>query len=402
MRTYGRLAITVGAVAASLAFSACGSSSDDSSSSGGTSASTAADTSGGGGSAATDAKKVVDMANGKPVYSSMEEPGGAADIEPYGDWRGPKDAPAHEAGKNVQIIVCTKASPACLQGATGAQQAAQALGWKAEILDGKGTPQGFATAFDTAMQRKADAIVTMAVPSAAVGDKLTQAKAAGIITVAVGDKEPESGVKYDAYVPFPMPLMNTVLAYADINDNGGKSNTIVVQDPGFPVLVQSAEQYAKILGTCSGCKSESEKMQITDAADPTKASAIIQAALSKNPNATTLALPYSISLPAALQAVGASGKKIEVVAKDADEVGLKAVADGSSAWNAGGSTTWAGWAGVDQIVRGLAKAPYLGPTETGLAVILFGKDTVPKDGNIDTFPGLPDYQSKYKEIWKVG
>jgi ribose transport system substrate-binding protein len=397
------MAITVGAVAASLAFSACGSSSDDSSSSGGTGASTAADTSAGGGDSATaDAQKVLEMANGKPVYSSKEEPAGPADIEPYGDWRGPKDAPAHEAGKNVQIIVCTKASPACMQGATGAQEAAQALGWKAEILDGKGTPQGFAAAFDTAMQRKANAIVTMAVPTAAVGDKLTQAKSAGIITVAVGDKEPDSGTKYDAYVPFPMPLMNTVLAYADIADTGGKANTIVVQDPGFPVLVQSAEQYENIMKTCSGCKTESEKMQITDAADPTKAAALITAALSKNPDATTLDLPYSISLPAAVQAVASSGKKITVLAKDADEVGLKAVADGQSKYNAGGSTTWAGWAGVDQIVRGLAKAPYLGPTETGLAVILFSKDNVPADGNIEGFSGLPDYKSKYKEIWKVG
>jgi ribose transport system substrate-binding protein len=401
MRSYGRMALAVGAVTASLAFAACGSSSDSNSGSGGGGSSTAG--SEGGDAVVADAQKIVDLANGKPVYSSKVEPDGPADIEAYGDWRGPASAPAHEAGKNVQIIVCTKAAVACNEGATGAQEAAQALGWKAEILDGKGTPQGFATAFDTAIQRKADAIVTMAVPTAAVGDKLEEAKKAGIITVAVGDKEPDSGSKYDAYVPFPMPLMNTVLAYADIAATGGKSNTIVVQDPGFPVLVQSAEQYSKILGTCSGCKAVSEKMQITDAADPTKASAIIDAALSKNPDVTTLALPYAISLPAGIQAVQAAGKEnVAVVAKDADEVGLKAVADGSSKYNAGGSTTWAGWAGVDQILRGLAKEKYLGATETGLAVILFSKENAPADGNIESFSGLPDYKAKYKEIWKVG
>jgi ribose transport system substrate-binding protein len=399
------MVVAVGAVTASLALAACGSSDNSSSSGGGgNSDSTAANSGGGGGgSAASDAQKVVAMANGKPVYSSKVEPDAPADIVPYGDWRGPKDAPAHAAGKNVQIIVCTKAAVACNEGAVGAQQAAQALGWKAEILDGKGTPQGFAAAFDTAVQRKADAIVTLAVPTAAVGDKLEQARKAGIVTVAVGDKEPDTGSKYDAYVPFPMPLMNTVLAYADIADTGGKSKTIVVQDPGFPVLVQSAEQYSKILGTCGGCKAISEKMQITDAADPTKASAIIQAALSKNPDATTLDLPYAISLPAAVQAVQAAGKSdVAVLAKDADAVGLKAVAEGSSKYNAGGSTAWAGWAGVDQVIRGLAKDKYLGPTETGLAVILFAKDNVPKDGNIETFSGLPDYKSKYQEIWKVG
>jgi ribose transport system substrate-binding protein len=404
MRSYGRMLMTVGAVSASLAFAACGSSDDDNGGGGGGDTTAAAADSGGGSSAVDDAKKVVELANGKLVYSAKEEPEGPADIEAYGDWRGPTEAPAHEAGKNVQIIVCTKASVACVQAAEGAKAAAEALGWSADILDGKGTPQGFSAAFDSAVQKKASAIITIAIPTPAVGDKIEQARKAGIITVGVGDKEPASGTKYDGYVPFPMPLMNTVLAYADIANTDGKSKSIVVEDPGFPVLVQSAAQYRKIIETCDGCEAIAEKWQITDAADPTKVGKIIQAAVSKNPDATTLALPYAIGLPAAVQAVAAAGKDgdIAIVAKDADDVGLKAVADGSSRYNAGSSVAWAGWAGVDQVVRGLAKEPYLGPTETGVGVVLFSKDNVPKDGNIETFPGLVDYKAKYQEIWKAG
>ena len=395
--TNGRLAFTVGAVVAALALGACGD--DDDSSDSGSSGTTAASDSSS--SAVADAKKVFDLANGKLVYSKAEEPSGASDIEAYGDWRGPTSAPAHEAGKNVQIIVCTKAAVACVAAAEGAKEAAEQLGWKAEIIDGKGTPQGFASAFSTAEQRNADAIVTMAVPTAAVGNLLEKAKKAGIITIAVGDKEPASGTKYDAYVPFPMPTMNTVLAYADINNTGGKSNTIVFEDPGFPVLTQSAAQYRKILDTCSDCKATAQKMQITDAADPTKASTIIQSSLSKDPNATGIALPYAIPLPAAIQAVESTGKDdIAIMAKDADEVGLKAVADGSSLYNAGSSVVWAGWAGMDQIVRGLGKAEYLGPTETGIGVTLFTKENAPKDGNIENFSGLIDYKAEYEKIWK--
>src|SRR3954470_23028706 len=393
-----RLGLVAAAAVASLAVAACGSSSKDNTSS---NASTSASANTSSSSSVTaDAKKVVDMADGKMVYSTQVEPNSAADIVPYGSWHGPTSAPAHQPGKNVQIIVCTKQAVACVGAANGAKEAAAKLGWKADIIDGGGTPQGFASAFNTAIQRKADAIMTIAVPTAAVGDSIAKAKQAGVITVGVGDKEPDSGAKYDAYVPFPMPLMNAVLAYADIDANKGKADTVVVEDPGFPVLTQSAAEYRKILGTCPDCKAASQKWQITDASDPTKVNTIISSALSKNPNATTVALPYAIGLPSAVQAVKSTGKNVDVVAKDADEVGLKAVADGSSTYNAGSSVVWAGWAGMDQIVRGLGKQKYLGPTETGLGVALFSQGNAPKNGDIESWPGLVDYKAEYQKIWQ--
>ena len=407
MRSHGRrsalsrsrLAMTVGASVAALALGACGDD-DDSGDSASTGANTEAAAAGGG--ALADAKKVVAMSDGKLVYSAQEEPSGAGDIEEYGDWRGPTSAPKAEQGKNLQIIVCTKGSPACLEAGEGAVEAAKELGWKAEIIDGKGTPQGFAGAFDTAMQRKADAIITVAIPTAAVGNKIEETKKAGIVTVATGDREPDSGTKYDAYVPFPMPLMNTVLAYADIAKTGGKSKSIVVEDPGFPVLIQSAAQYRKIIETCDECEAIQQKMQITDAVDPTKAATITRSAITKNPDATTLVLPYAIPLPAVVQSVESEGKDVAILAKDADPVGLKAVADGSSLYNAGSSVVWAGWAAVDQALRGVAEDTYLGPTETGIGVALFSKENAPKDGDIESFEGLVDYKGKYREIWGAG
>jgi ABC-type sugar transport system substrate-binding protein len=143
-------------------------------------------------------------------------------------------------------------------------------------------------------------------------------------------------------------------------------------------------------------------MQITDAVDPTKAATITRSAITKNPDATTLVLPYAIPLPAVVQAVESEGKDVSILAKDADPVGLKAVADGSSLYNAGSSVVWAGWAAVDQALRGVAKDKYLGPTETGIGVVLFSKENAPKDGDIEGFEGLVDYKAKYQEIWGAG
>lgn len=240
----------------------------------------------------------------------------------------------------------------------------------------------------------------VAVPTVAVGDSLVKAKQAGIKTVAIGDTEPTSGVRADAYVPFPMPLMSAVLAFHDIATTNAEAKTILMEDRGFPVLIQSADAYKKVLSTCSTCESWSRSWQLTDALDPTKINSIIGGALSSHPDATALNLPYSEGLPAVVQAVQSAGKELAIYVKDGDTVGLKGIADGGVTANAGGSTTWAGWAATDQVVRGLAKAPYLEPTETGLGVALFTKGNVPPDGDIDQWSGLIDYQAEYSKIWK--
>ena len=393
------MVLTVMALFAVTVLAACGSS-DDNKSDSSTAASSTPTKSADNGLAEAD--KVVAMATGKLVYSTSQTPDSASDIVPYGDWRGPKSAPPHEPGKKVTVILCTKQAAACVAAGDAAKKASEALGWTATIVDGGGTPQGFASAWDSAINGKADAIMGIAVPSAAVGDKLEAAKKAGIVTVATGDIKPDSGSQYDAYVPFPMPAMNAILAYNEISRSKGKAKTILIEDPGFPSLVQSAEEYMKIMKQCSGCSVELVKWQITDAANPTKVQKIIAGALAKAPDATAIVMPYGIGLPAVIQAVDSAGKTdaVKVIAKDADPVGLGAVAQGTSPFNAGASPQWAGWASTDQIVRGLAKKPYLEGPETGLGITLFTPENAPKSGDIDKWSGLIDYAAQYKSIWK--
>lgn len=385
-----------GAVVVALAVGACGGSGDDSK--GGSSASSGSDS-----ALVNEAKRIEKQATTGLVYSKTDSPQ-PSDIEPYGEWRGPTSAPPIKPNASVQVIACTKQSPACLQAATAAQAAGKILGWKVSVIDGAGTPQGFARAFDTAFSRTPDAIIGIAVPTAAVTNKLKQARSKGIVTVAVGDVRPADGQGYDAYVGFRMPVMEALLAYAEIARTNGKSNSLVVTDPGFPSLIQAMGAYSEVMKQCSGCKTKTVKWQITDAADPTKVDKIISSALATNPDATTITLPYGIGLPAVVQAVRQAGKAddVTILAKDADPVGLQAVAEGGVLWNAGASAGWAGYAAMDQVVRGLAKKPYLDDSEIGLGVFIFSKETAPKDGNLDSWPGMVDYAEHYREVWGKG
>lgn len=392
-----RLCAGICVLALAMFVAACG---EDDSSTTAAGDTTAAST-GGSDGLVGEANAVADAATEELMYATVESPASPSEVVPYGKWRGPESAPAHEQGKNVQVIVCTKTSPACVEAAEGVTDAAGALGWKAEVIDGEGTPQGFSSAFNTAFSRKPDAIVTVAVPSAVVGQSLSEARERGIITIATGDKEPASGTKYDAYVPFPMPAMSAVIGWSMIGETDGAANVVAINDPGFPVLVESLEAMEAVLAQCDGCSVTQVNQQITEAVNPSKVNANVGGALASNPDANYLYTPYSVPLAALIQTVQSAGKAdtVKIVAKDGDGPELKAVAEGTVAFTAGSSVKWAGWASVDQVLRGLAGEKYLGPTETGLGIGAFTKENVPASGSIEDWPQLIDYEKEYERVW---
>ncbi|MFJ9627369.1 sugar ABC transporter substrate-binding protein [Streptomyces sp. NPDC091280] len=392
-----RVHLTFGGItlAATVLLSACGSGSDSTTSTDlGKTATNAV---------AKEAETLVTSTMGKFSYSAGDFPVKPGQITPYTSWKGPTSAPKPAAKADLQVIACSKSATACMSSANGVVAAAKALGWTAEIIDGGGTPQGYSQAFDTAISRGPDAIIGIAVPTLAVGDKLAEARSKGIITVVNGDTRPKSGTLYDAYVSFRMPLMESLLAYAEIARTNGKADSIVVTDPSAPSLIEAMGQYKKVMATCSGCRTTDVSWKITDAADPTKVNSIVTGALAKDPTATSLVLPYSVGLPAAVQAVASAGKsdQVKILVKDADSTGLEALKSGQVLYNAGASPAWAGWATVDQVVRGMAKQPYLPGDRTGLGVVTFDRATVPAGTDIDKWSGMVDFASEYKKIWGV-
>ena len=395
-RTAGRRRLAVAAaVGVALLASACGSGSADDEGS--------ADLGDATSEVGQQAAELVTATMGKFSYAENDFPESPSDIQPYTDWKGPTEAPAPAKSANVQVIVCTKAAAACMATASGIEAAGEALGWEVEVIDGGGTPQAQSQAFDTAFSRKPDAIIGVAVPTLSSQDKLEDAKERGIITIATGDTEPDSGTAYDAYVSFRMPLMETLVAYAEIARTDGKADTIVVNDPTTPSLIESMEQFKAVYATCDDCETSDVDWKITDAIDPTKVNSIISGALAANPDATSITLPYSIGLPAVIQAIDAASKadQVKILVKDADAAGLEALKAGQIEFNAGASPTWAGWGTVDQVIRGMAGEPYLQGDQTGLGVVTFDKSTVPDNTDVDQWDGLVDFVSEYKKIWGV-
>jgi ABC-type sugar transport system substrate-binding protein len=310
---------------------------------------------------------------------------------------------ALEEGKNVQVIMCSSGT-ACEVAANFVVEAAESVGWTADIIDGQFNPEVWLTAFDTAISKKPDAIIGIAIPDVAVDAKLKAARDAGIVTVSIADTPQGNTTNpYDAYVSYRMPLMHQVLAYATIAETDGAANIILINDSAFPNLVESNVQFSRVLGQCSGCSVTQVDWTTGDALDPVKTDAVVTAALAANPNANYVVLPYSIGMASAIEAVRKAGKSetVKVVAKDGDAFALGLVAKGDSPFNAGVGLDWVAYAGIDQVARGLAGDAYVDGESTGLGIHLWTTADSQADGSSDYTQWL-DFKAQYKTLWGVG
>lgn len=348
-----------------------------------------------------EAQRITDLAKAGLVWAPQDTGMSAADIVAQTGWNGPTDAVSKvESGKNVQVIICSSGT-ACEVAGNYVVEAAKALGWNAEVIDGQFNPEVWLTAFDSAIAKKPDAIIAIAIPDVAVDAKLAAARAAGIVTVSIADTPASNSQNgYDAYVSYRMPLMHQVLAYAVINESMGAANSIVINDSGFPNLVTSNNEYMAVMAKCSGCKTTLVDWTTGDALDPVKTDAVITAALAANPDATYVVLPYSIPLTAVIESVRKAGKidQVKVVTKDGDAVGLGAVVKGYSPFLPGVGLDWVAYAGIDQVARGIAGDAYVDAEKTGLGVHLWTKGDTAADGSSDYSKWL-DFKAEYLKLW---
>jgi ribose transport system substrate-binding protein len=353
----------------------------------------------------TGAKKLVADATAGMVYAPKPENQiSLADWQRVTEWVGPKSTPAPPKGKKVYVVACAAVAPFCNDVAQGAVDAAKAVGWDATFLDGKGTPQGFAAAFQTALAGNPDAIITMAVPESAVGTYLAQARAKDIKTIGISSIA-ESGTpaenKYDAYVSARENPNAQLQAWWTIADSNGQAKVGYIWDPAFPFLVEALDASKKIFAQCSGCViKEVVNSDIPTLADPTKAQQLAESLLQRHPDIEYVILPYGIGTRSVIEAGKSLGRDIRVVNKNSDPVNVGLVNEGLLAQENGTSPTMAGWAGIDQTIRVLAGAKALADWEFNLPIHQYIKSNTPAKGTYD-WESETDYKTQYLRLWGI-
>ncbi|QTV80907.1 substrate-binding domain-containing protein (plasmid) [Microbacterium sp. NIBRBAC000506063] len=91
----------------------------------------------------------------------------------------PETGPAAQPDKFVVIVPCALASEGCAQPAYAAKEAAEALGWRAQIVDGKETADSQNAAVRQALTLNPDGILTVSINPSTIQSSLAQAREEG-------------------------------------------------------------------------------------------------------------------------------------------------------------------------------------------------------------------------------
>jgi ribose transport system substrate-binding protein len=337
----------------------------------------------------------------------------------------PTSGPKAPSGKNIWIISCTQAGPGCAIPAAGVKAAAETVGWRATVFDGKGLPDVYAQGIRTAITQKADAIVLDVVDCVAAQAALKEAKAAGVKLYAFYSFDCDDSLGGGGAPLFDATLLyNQGQAYASLVEDvysksiadyaiaktDGKAKVIEFTEDDIIVGKHLYKGFEKELAKCGGCKIVKQvPFTLTDLVTG-KLPAKTSAALTQHPEANVVYGLYDAALTLGIsQAVIQSGRNDAIVTLGGEGLppNIQAIKAGKGQTMAAGSASErVGWATVDGLVRLFAGQPQV---DEGLGIQTMDKDhALPVDppyydGNIGPDgKRLVDYKAAYKKLWGVG
>jgi len=163
-----------------------------------------------------------------------------------GEFQGPTEPAKAPKGVKLAIISCSATLKGCQIPAEAAVEAAKALGWQAEIFDGKANPKTQASAMLDALAWGATFILASSVDYRSIQLPLAEAKKAGVPVASVGQGgdtpnalpvlEPGQLAWAFAMDPDNYALGKSIGEWI-IKDSGGKANVVAFNDKEFDGVV---------------------------------------------------------------------------------------------------------------------------------------------------------------------
>jgi ribose transport system substrate-binding protein len=324
----------------------------------------------------------------------------------------PATGPKAAKGKKVLIVSCGQQTLSCVSGAKGAMDAAKAIGWDAQLFDGKFNPALYGTGVQQGISQKVDGIVLDAIDCATARPQLEKARKAGIkiVSFAAYDcDDPSIGGAplFDGQVQFrgDPDVRASAFTHAGMQarfaaaKQNGKAKVILFKLDALLATKYMREGLERGFARCSGCKVVAEvPLAPTDIGPALQQK--VQSVLLKHPEANTVMSGFDVLLLAGVEAgVRASGlgSKIKLFGAEGYAPTADLVRGGSVAGGVAVDGDWQGWAGIDELNRIFNGEKAV---DEGL-----GFQAWDKDHNLDAsgpWRSKVDYKSAYEKVWGVG
>jgi ribose transport system substrate-binding protein len=171
-------------------------------------------------------------------------------------YRGPARGPRAQRGGLVVFVAGDLTNGGIAGAALGVQQAAAAIGWRLQILDGRGTTAGQESVLRAALRLKPTGIVLGGFDARAQTPALRRARALGIAVAGwhAGTRpgpDRHAGLFTNVSTD-PASVARLAAGYA-IAHSGGTADVVIVTDRRYPIAARKADVMAAEIRRCRRC-----------------------------------------------------------------------------------------------------------------------------------------------------
>jgi ribose transport system substrate-binding protein len=316
-------------------------------------------------------------------------------------------------GKHIAVISAGQTSVSAQVPADAAMQAAQQIGWEADLYDGKLVPASYPGLVRQAVAAGVQGILLVAIDCQAVKQPLQEAKRAKIAVIGIGSfdcNDPLGGGDARGlftarlnFGPRGHDLGRLVESYGEDQANyiiaasKNAAKVLLLTDSEFTTLKYTDRGFTKTIQRSKGSKIVS-RLDISTA-DFTNGQLVpkIQAELLRHPETTWIRSPYTYATTLGIvPALGTRGGSIDVMGGEGSEAELDLVRGGKITAVNIFPAAWEGWAAIDtmnSVFRGTR------PVDSGLGWVLADRDhNVPASGAYE--PPI-DFRAAFRRAWGV-
>ncbi len=311
----------------------------------------------------------------------------------------PETGPAAQPDKFVVIVPCALASEGCAQPALAAKEAAEALGWRAQIIDGKETADSQNAAVRQALTLNPDGILTVSINPSTIQSSLAQAREEGVVTIASQALETDlvdfSGTPSERV----WKDSGSLLADYAIAETDGNVKALLLHDTGFEVLEARYEAFKDRLAECANCEVV-EEQTFTFADLATSVPRMVQQMAQRNPDFNTIYIDYDYAVASVAQGLRAVGAEDKIVlGSQGIPAALERIRTGEQSASTAFPNEWMGWTDIDAMNRIFAGED---PTVAAdvLSLKLVDSTNIDEIG-LEGWDGDVDFKSQYRALWGV-
>jgi ribose transport system substrate-binding protein len=178
----------------------------------------------------------------------------AAQLSASEGFDGPATGPAAQTGKSVIYVASDLTNGGVAAVDEAAAEAAAAIGWDYETINGQGTAEGRAAALNQAVAKSPDGIILGGFDVGEQQTAIAEAEAQGIPVVgwhAAADVGPQPGL-FNNVTTDPLEVSEFAAQLA-IAESDGTAGVVIFTDSQFDIAIAKADAIQAEMEKCSGC-----------------------------------------------------------------------------------------------------------------------------------------------------